>query len=79
MIIKEFYKTRKDGVNLYKTYSDVNVLIQKEGTNELYAQAIDIENAPFTYIETGKPIPERPANFRMRKPAEVNSNAEQNN
>lgn len=79
MIIKEFYKTRKDGVNLYKTYSDANVLIQKEGTNEFYAQAIDIENAPFTYIETDKPIPEKPANFRMRKPTEVNNNGEQNN
>lgn len=22
MIVKEFYRTRKDGVNLYRTYSD---------------------------------------------------------
>ena len=25
--IKEFYKTRKDGVNLYKTYSDQELKI----------------------------------------------------
>lgn len=32
MIIKEFYKTRKDGVNLYRTYSDNGFKIQKVGT-----------------------------------------------
>lgn len=79
MIIKEFYKTRKDGINLYKTHSDANVLIQKEGTNEFYVQAIDVENTLFTYIETDKPVPERPANFRISKSAEVNDNAEQSN
>lgn len=56
MIVKEFYLTRKDGVNLYKTYSDKGVYIQKVGTNEVYDIAIDIENAPYTYVETDKPI-----------------------
>lgn len=56
MIIKEFYATRKDGVNLYKTYSDKNVYIKKQGTDEEYAEAIDIENAPYVYEETDRKI-----------------------
>ena len=52
MIVKEFYRTRNDGVNLYKTYSDEGYLIQKVGTNEIYTEAIDVENAPYSYIET---------------------------
>ena len=56
MIIKEFYATRKDGVRLYRTYSDANVYIRKVGTEEEYTEAIDVESAPFEYIETDKAI-----------------------
>ena len=56
MIIKEFYRTRKDGVNLYRTYSDQNVKIHKVRTEEYYDEAIDIENAPYEYEETDQPI-----------------------
>ena len=59
MITREFHRTRTDGVNLYKTYSDENFYIVKEGTTFKYAVAIDVENAPFTYIETEEKIPER--------------------
>nr|DAG22601.1 MAG TPA: hypothetical protein [Bacteriophage sp.] len=52
MIIREFYMTRKDGVNLYKTSSDKNVYIIKQGTNEKYDEAIDVESAPYIYEET---------------------------
>lgn len=52
MIIREFYMTRKDGVNLYKTSSDKDVYIIKQGTNEKYDEAIDIENADYIYEET---------------------------
>lgn len=58
MIVKEFYRTREDGVNLYRTYSDANVHIRKVGTDEVYGEAIDVENAPYTYEETDKPIEE---------------------
>ena len=58
MIIKEFYITRKDGVNLYRTYSDANVQIRKIGTNEIYYEAIDIEGAPYQYEETDIAIDE---------------------
>ena len=56
MIIKEFYIRRKDGVNLYRTYSDKNVQIKKIGTNEFYDEAIDIEGASYQYEETDLPI-----------------------
>ena len=57
-IIKEFYITRLDGVNLYKSYSDKNLLIQKVGTDEIYSEAIDIEGAPYVYVETDQLIEE---------------------
>lgn len=56
MIIKEFYTTRKDGVNLYKTFSDKKVYIKKQGTDEKYDTAIDVENAPYIYEETEEVI-----------------------
>ena len=56
MIVKEFYRTRKDGVNLYRTYSDKSLVIHKVGTEEYYYEAIDIEGAPYEYEETDKPI-----------------------
>lgn len=58
MIVKEFYRTRKDGVNLYRTHSDANVMIQKVGTDEVYTEAIDVENSGFEYTETDIPIEE---------------------
>ena len=67
MIVKEFYRTRQDGVNLYKTYSDEKFYIIKDGTELKYMFAIDIENAPFTYSETDIKIPE----IKARKTQEV--------
>lgn len=55
-IVKEFYKTRKDGINLYKTYSDKGYMIHKLNTEEIYSEAIDIENASFEYEETTEKI-----------------------
>lgn len=62
MVIKEFYSIRKDGVNLYRSYSDKEVLIQKVGTNEIYEEAIDVETANYMYIETTKPIEKEETN-----------------
>lgn len=58
MIVKEFYITRKDGVNLYKTYSDEGYKIQKVGTDEIYDEAIDVETASYEYVETDQKIEE---------------------
>lgn len=56
MIVKEFYKTRKDGVNLYRNYSDVGKRIRQLPTKIVYDEAIDVENAPYTYEETNEDI-----------------------
>ena len=56
MIIKEFYRTREDGINLYKTYSDQNFKIRQIETNAIYDTAIDVESANFTYEETNEKI-----------------------
>lgn len=56
MIIREYYTTRKDGINLFRTYSDNKVMIRKVGTNEVYDEAIDVEGAPYVYEETDQPI-----------------------
>ena len=56
MIIKEFYRTRQDGVNLYKTYSDIDMKIRQDQTNALYDEAIDVESSTYTYTETDIPI-----------------------
>lgn len=57
MIVREFYRTREeDGVNLYRTYSDEGKDIRKVGTDEVYAEAIDVEGAPYTYEEIDTPI-----------------------
>ena len=56
MIVREFYRQRKDGVNLYITYSDAGLYIVQNETGEEYTEAIDVENAPYTYSETERSI-----------------------
>ncbi len=58
MIVREFYKTRNDWVNLYRTYSNENCYIQKVGTDEIYSEAIDVEDSQYEYIETEQKIEE---------------------
>jgi hypothetical protein len=52
MIIKEEYKTRADGVKLFRTYSDEGKLLIQNETGIKYTEAIDVENAPYTYSES---------------------------
>lgn len=52
MVVKKLHSVREDGVKLFYIYSDENKYIQKEGTNEIYEDALDVEDAPYTYIET---------------------------
>ena len=52
MIVREYYITRDDGVKLYKTYSDTNHYIKQLPTEVIYDIAIDVEDAPYTYVET---------------------------
>ena len=52
MIIREFHTTRQDGVSLYRTYSSEGYYIMQNETGNIYPEAIDVENAPYTYSET---------------------------
>ena len=56
MIVREFHKTRKDGVNLYRTYSDTDHYIVQNETGIEYTKAIDVEGAPYTYRESERVI-----------------------
>lgn len=51
MIKREFYMKRKDGVRLYKTYSDAGVKVLQIETGAVYDCAIDVENSNYTYEE----------------------------
>ena len=56
MIQREFYKKRSDGINLYRTYSDSKLMIRQVETGNVYAEAIDVESAAYTYEETDMSI-----------------------
>lgn len=56
MIITEYFTTRPDGVNLYRTYSDEKFCLQCEQTNEIFDEVINVEGHKYTYIETNKKI-----------------------
>ena len=51
MVITEAYRTRSDGVNLVRTYSDAGMkLVRNDGV--VYDEAIDVENSGYTYTES---------------------------
>lgn len=54
MIQREHYKTRSDGVELYRMYSDAGYLIRQAETGAEYDEAIDVDGASYTYTETDK-------------------------
>ena len=56
MIRKEYYRTREDGVLLYRTYSDDGYFIRQRETDIIYEDAVDVEGAPYTYEETDEKI-----------------------
>lgn len=52
MIKKEHYKTREDGVELYRTYSDTDHKILNKRTSVIYNDAVDIsENEEYEEVE----------------------------
>ena len=52
MIVRELHKTKKDGTELHRTFSDKGKKILKVGTDEVYDEAVDVAGASFEYIET---------------------------
>ena len=55
-IQREFYGERADGVKLYRTFSDGGKVIRQNETGILFDEAVDVEDAAFTYSETGEDI-----------------------
>lgn len=60
MIVTEYYTTRKDGVILDITYSDIHHYIIQDGTGIKYESAIDPRECHRTYTESEEEIPEEP-------------------
>lgn len=56
MIVKEEFKTRGDGVKLFRIYSDEGRKIIQNETGIEYTEAIDVENAPYTYTESDEEV-----------------------
>lgn len=54
MIVTEYYKTRKDGVVLNRTYSDSGFMIERDGV--IYDEAVDPAELNRKYTETDEPI-----------------------
>lgn len=52
MIKKEYYKTREDGVKLYRTYSDIGYKIKRVSSGITYDDAIDVsENVEYEEVD----------------------------
>ena len=49
-IITNYYRTRKDGVKLYRTYSDSGRSVVRED-GVVFDEAVDVENSGHTYVE----------------------------
>jgi len=56
MIKTDFFRTREDGVDLYRTYSDQGVLIHCNEDGGDYDEAVNVQNSGFTFYETDIPI-----------------------
>ena len=50
-IKKEFVAETAEGVKLYRTFSDENHKLLQNETGLIYDDAVDVENAEFTYSE----------------------------
>ena len=57
-MVKQEEFIRKDGVKLIRYYSDEGYKIIQNETGEIYEEAVDIENAGYTYNETEEKINE---------------------
>lgn len=54
MIVTEYFRIRDDGVVLNRTYSDLGMMIERDGV--LYSEAIDPADSGRTYTESAELI-----------------------
>lgn len=59
MIIREFFRTRKDKVKLFRTSSDSGKMVTRNDGVE-YDEAIDVESTHYSYKESDNPIIQDP-------------------
>lgn len=53
-IITEYFRTRTDGVVLNRTYSDIGMMVERDGVR--YSEAVDPAELGRIYTETDEPI-----------------------
>lgn len=73
MVKTELYKTREDGVKLYRSYSDSGMMIRQVETGILYEEAVDVEGTGHTYEETDTPVEVEPSSLEERVTALENA------
>jgi len=56
-IQREFFGERSDGVKLYRTFSDDGKFIVQTETGAILEDAVDVEDATYTYAESEEAIP----------------------
>lgn len=59
MVIREEIGETAQGVKLFRHYSDVGKFLIQQETGIRYEEAVDVEGAGFTYIESTVSIPQR--------------------
>lgn len=62
MIVQTKFKLEEDGWEFVRSYSSRGMMIRQDGTDELYAEAVDPVFMNRTYTETDIPIPEEEEN-----------------
>lgn len=59
-MIMEERATLKNGTVLIKRYSDAGVKLIQTPTGVMYDSAVDVENAPYVYVESNIPVDPAP-------------------
>ena len=54
MIVTEYFMNRDDGVVLNRTYSDIGMMIERDGIR--YSEAVDPAELNRKYTETDEPV-----------------------
>ena len=56
MIVTDFYRTREDGVELFRTYSNENKYVSREGEAVKYEEIICSEDRLGVFVESEEEI-----------------------
>ena len=60
MLKREYFGKHINGKDMYRTYSDDGFFILQHPTEIKYVEAVDLEDAEFTYEETDEKIETEP-------------------